>query len=150
MNEGTPESAPTDTLASDHGTTAVSDTVVAKIAGIAAREVTGVWGFGPAPASATRAVAAIRDRIPGGRVNYQQGISVEVGNRQAAIDLSIIAEFGFALHELAAAIRKNIIVSVEAMTGLEVIEVNVTIHDIHLDEDDIRDGDAPAEPPRVQ
>ena len=121
-------------LLTEHGRTVVADVVVSKIAGMAAREVSGVHGLGGGTA---RMVGALRERIPGARVNVQQGISVEVGDRQAAVDISIVAEYGVAIHELAEAIRKNIIVSIEAMTGLEVTEVNVTVHDVHLDEEDL-------------
>ena len=134
-------------LQTEHGQTGVADTVVSKIAGMAAREVSGVHNLGGGTA---RMVGALRERIPGGRVNVQQGISVEGGDRQAAVDISIVAEYGVAIHELAEAIRKNIIVSVEAMTGLEVTEVNVTVHDVHLDIDDDDEDDDEQEQPRVQ
>lgn len=136
-------------LMTEHGQTSVADVVVSKIAGMAAREVTGVHGLG---GSTARALGALRERIPGGRVNVQQGISVEVGERQAAVDISIVAEYGVAIHELAEAIRRNIIISVEEMTGLEVTEVNVTVHDVHLPGDDDREGEdaEPEKAPRVQ
>ncbi len=137
-------------LITNHGHTTVDDTVVAKIAGIAAREVTGVHSLG---GGAARMVGALRDRIPGGSHNVQQGVDVEVGERQAAVDISIVAEFGVAIHELAEAIRQNIIVSIERMTGLEVTEVNVTINDVHLPEDDEDEADSHAHEtrtPRVQ
>lgn len=139
---------PDSELFTDHGRTSVADVVVSKIAGMAAREVTGVHSLG---GSTARAIGALRERIPGGRVNVQQGISVEVGDRQAAVDISIVAEYGVAIHELAEAIRRNIILSVEEMTGLQVTEVNVTVHDVHLPEDDEPEEDAePAKAPRVQ
>lgn len=122
-------------LASDKGKTAIADTVVSKIAGMATREVSGVYNLGGGSA---RAVGAIRDRIPGSRTNYTQGVTVEVGERQTAIDVDIVAEFGIAIADLAAGVRRNVIASVERMTGLEVTEVNITVHDVHLEteEDD--------------
>jgi uncharacterized alkaline shock family protein YloU len=134
-------------LFTDHGRTSVADVVVSKIAGMAAREVSGVHGLG---GGASRTIGALRERIPGGRVNVQQGISVEVGDRQAAVDISIVAEYGVAIHELAEAIRRNIIISVEEMTGLEVTEVNVIVHDVHLPEDHDDDDDEAEQSPRVQ
>ncbi|MGO1438300.1 MAG: Asp23/Gls24 family envelope stress response protein [Candidatus Corynebacterium faecigallinarum] len=136
-------------LMTEHGQTSVADVVVSKIAGVAAREVTGVHGLGGGTA---RAIGALRERIPGARVNVQQGISVEVGERQAAVDISIVAEYGVAIHELAEAIRRNIILSVEEMTGLEVTEVNVLVHDIHLpgDDDDPEQEGTEQQPTRVQ
>ncbi|WP_137724941.1 Asp23/Gls24 family envelope stress response protein [Prescottella subtropica] len=128
-----------------HGRTIIADAVVAKIAGIATREVSGVHDVGGGTA---RAVGALRDRIPGARVNHGQGIAVEVGEKQAAIDIGIVAEYGVALHELAVGIRRNVIAAVETMTGLEVTEVNITVFDVVLLDDD--PAADPETRPRVQ
>lgn len=127
-------------LASAHGRTTIADTVVAKIAGIATREVSGVHSLG---GGAARAVGALRERFPGGRVNQTQGVSVEVGERQAAVDVDLVAEYGLSIADLAAAIRRNVIGAVESMTGLEVTEVNIVVHDIYLEEDDHDDVEDP-------
>lgn len=111
------------------GRTIIADAVVAKIAGLATREVGGVFDVG---AGTARVVGALRDRIPGARINHGQGVAVEVGEKQAAIDIGIVAEYGVALHELAVAIRLNVIAAVERMTGLEVTEVNITVFDVVL------------------
>ncbi|GAA1679690.1 Asp23/Gls24 family envelope stress response protein [Glycomyces endophyticus] len=128
-------------LASDQGKTTIADQVVAKIAGIATREVEGVYQLGGA---GSRAVGALRERIPGSRTNYGQGVSVEVGERQAAVDLDVIAEYGVAIADLAAGVRRNVVASVERMTGLQVTEVNLTVHDVHLPDES--DDDAEGEP----
>ncbi|WP_028474457.1 Asp23/Gls24 family envelope stress response protein [Nocardioides alkalitolerans] len=120
-------------LATDQGRTSISDTVVSKIAGIATREVSGVHNLG---GGATRAVGALRERIPGSRTNHSQGISVEVGERQAAIDIDIVSEYGVAIADLAAGIRQNVVNAVERMTALEVTEVNIVVHDVHLEDED--------------
>ncbi|MEU6859247.1 Asp23/Gls24 family envelope stress response protein [Glycomyces sp. NPDC046736] len=131
----------TSALASDQGKTTIADQVVAKIAGIAARDVDGVHALG---GGVSRTVGAIKERIPGSRTNYGQGVSVEVGERQAAVDLDIIADYGIAIADLAAGVRRNVVGSVERMTGLEVTEVNIVVHDVHLegesgdDEDEAR------------
>ncbi len=117
-------------LDSAQGRTTIADTVVSKIAGIAARDVVGVHALG---GGATRAVASLRDRIPGGRTNYSQGVAVEVGEKQAAVDVDIVAEYGVSIADLAAGIRENVITAVERMTGLQVTEVNVVVHDVFVD-----------------
>jgi uncharacterized alkaline shock family protein YloU len=132
-------------LQSTHGMTSIADTVVSKIAGIAAKDVSGVYTLG---GSASRALGAVRERIPGGRVNHSQGVSVEVGETQAAVDIDMIAEYGVAISDLAASVRRNVIASIERMTGLQVTEVNISVADIHLPEDD-QDNDADSAP-RVQ
>ena len=132
-------------LESSEGKTSIADGVVSKIAGIAAREVSGVYKLGGGTA---RAFGAIKERIPGSSgPNVSQGVSVEVGEKQTAVDLDVVVEYGVSIPDLAAAIRRNVISSLERMTGLEVTEVNVSVDDIHLPEDDEADQQQPA---RVQ
>ena len=104
-----------------------------KIAGIAAREISGVHSMG---GGVSRAFGAIRERIPGGGTGAANiaGVQVEVGEKQAAVDLDIVVEYGASIVELARAVRRNVITAVERMTGLEVIEVNIAVNDIHLPE----------------
>ncbi|GEL24572.1 hypothetical protein PSU4_35260 [Pseudonocardia sulfidoxydans NBRC 16205] len=115
------------------GRTTIAASVVQKIAGIAAREISGVYAMG---GGVSRAFGAIRERIPGGGTGAANiaGVQVEVGEKQAAIDLDIVVEYGASIRELARAVRRNVITAVESMTGLEVIEVNIAVNDIHLPE----------------
>ena len=131
-------SAESSALVTNVGKTTIADTVVAKIAGIATREVSGVHALGGGTA---RAVGALRERIPGGRTNHAQGVEVEVGERQAAVDIELTAEYGVALADLANSVRRNVIAATERMTGLEVAEVNVTVQDVYLESDDDQDQD---------
>ncbi len=126
----------TSDLLSSDGRTTIADVVVAKIAGIATREVNGVHDVG---GGASRAIGALRERIPGASVNQSQGVSVEVGERQAAVDIDLVADYGVSIADLAAGVRRNVITSVERMTGLEVTEVNITVHDVYLADDDEQD-----------
>ena len=142
---GTPAGAESP-LATTEGRTTIADGVVAKIAGLAAREVHGVYGVG---GGASRALGALAERIPGARSSSSQGVSVEVGEKQAAVDLTVVVEYGVAIAELARAIRANVIGSVERMTGLQVVEVNVDVVDMHLPSDDADEEPAPA-PNRVR
>ena len=119
-------------LETSQGRTTIADNVVQKIAGIAARNVSGVYELGGGGA---RALGALRERIPGGSQSAGQsagqGVSVEVGDREAAVDLDLVVEYGVSIADLAASIRRNVITAVECMTGLSVTEVNVTVKDIH-------------------
>ncbi|MBC7559769.1 MAG: Asp23/Gls24 family envelope stress response protein [Dermatophilaceae bacterium] len=126
-------------LVTQQGKTTIADTVVSKIAGIATREVSGVHDLG---ASASRAVGALRERIPGGRTNNSQGVTVEVGERQAAIDIQLVADYGVSIADLSAGIRRNVISAVERMTGLDVTEVNIEVQDIYLPSDDDQDDES--------
>jgi uncharacterized alkaline shock family protein YloU len=131
-------------LQSSQGTTTIADGVVQKIAGLAAREVSGVYALG---GGAARAFGALRDRIPGATQSVGQGVSVEVGEKQAAVDLDVVTEYGAPIAEVARSIRRNVVNTVEGMTGLQVTEVNIAVNDIHLPTDD---APAAAELPRVQ
>jgi uncharacterized alkaline shock family protein YloU len=137
--------APTDTggspLLTDQGKTSIADSVVAKIAGIAAREVSGVYAMGSGKA---RAVGALRERLPGSTsASPSQGVSVEVGERQAAVDLDIVCEYGVPIVDVANSVRRNVTNSIERMTGLEVTEVNVSVDDVHVEDEE-------PQPERVQ
>lgn len=127
-------------LSTGLGRTQISDLVVSKIAGLATKEINGVYALG---GGAARAFGAIRERIPGATSNVSQGVTVEVGERQAAVDLDIVVEYGVAVVELASSIRRNVIGAIERMTGLEVVEVNISVGDVHLPHEDTPEPAAP-------
>ena len=113
----------------DAGTISVSETVVAKIAALAAREVAGVHSLG---IGAARQVTPVRERLPGSAPSPTSGVSVEVGRTQAAVDLDIVVEYGIPITQIARNVRRHVVDAVERMTGLQVIEVNITVDDINL------------------
>ena len=112
------------------GSTVIDDNVVGKIAGIAAREVSGVNNLG---GGAARMWGAVRESLTSS-TNVQQGVNVAVEDGHASVAVAIIAEYGVAIHELANAIRENVTVAITRMTGLIVDRVDVTVHDVHLPE----------------
>ncbi|WP_144831385.1 Asp23/Gls24 family envelope stress response protein [Microbacterium sp. BH-3-3-3] len=115
------------------GTTTIADGVVAKVAGIAAREVTGVYALGGGGA---RAFGAIRDAV--NATDLTQGVKVEVAETQAAVDVTIVVEYGAQIQEVADQVRARVAGSVERIVGLDVVEVDVAVDDVHVpgDEDD--------------
>ncbi|GAA0488164.1 Asp23/Gls24 family envelope stress response protein [Streptomyces sp. NPDC046215] len=125
--------------AAERGRTTIADGVVEKIAGMAAREVPGVHALGGGFA---RTLGAVRERVPGGRSNVTRGVKVEVGERQTAVDLDIVVEYGVPVREVAGDIRENVIAAVERMTGLEVVEVNISVVDVRLPDDDEPEAEA--------
>lgn len=117
-------------LNTSDGKISVAQNVVSKIAGMACREISGVAAMG---SGGTRAFGAIKERIPGSSgPNVSQGVGVEVGETQAAIDLDIVIEYGVSVADLGRSIQRNVKQSVERMTGLDVVEVNVTVDDVKL------------------
>lgn len=120
------------------GKTSIDDAVVAKIAGIAARDVKGVYALG---GGAARMVGAVRDAF--NNTDLAQGISVEVGEKQVAVDVTIVADYPVALQKVADDVRGAIGESMRDLVGLEVAEVNVTVNDVHIpseDDDQEEDG----------
>jgi uncharacterized alkaline shock family protein YloU len=121
-------------LKTEQGTTSISSNVVAKIAGLATQEIPGVQAMGK---SMTRALGSLRSKVPGGSSSSSttQGVSVEVGETQAAVDIDIVVYYGQSIVETADAIRENVIDRIESMAGLQVVEVNVSVDDLYIESD---------------
>ncbi|MFE4450966.1 Asp23/Gls24 family envelope stress response protein [Streptomyces sp. NPDC056796] len=130
------------------GTTTIADGVVATIAGIAIRETEGVYSVGR---GASKAIGAVAGRM-GGSSGGGRGVKVEVGEKQAAIDVDIEVEYGIPIHELADQVRSRAADAVETMTGLEVVEININVFDVHMpgDDDDSDEEDRGRSSARVQ
>lgn len=126
----TAQTATGQTVAGQTGKTTIEDAVVAKIAGIAAREVPGVHALG---GGAARVVGAIRDAL--NSTDLAQGIGVEVGERQVAVDVTLVAEYPVSLQDLASSVRTAVYTAMQELVGLEVTEVNVTVNDVHIPSD---------------
>jgi len=125
-------------LMSSEGKTTIADTVVAKIAGIAAREIAGVHDLVGQGASGV--ISGLTQRV-GVRDARSQGVSVEVGEREAAVDLVMTVNYGVSIPQVAEGVRRNVINRIEAMTGYHVKEVNISVTDLFFEEEA-----APAQP----
>ena len=115
-------------LKTERGTTTIQDGVVSTVAGIAAQEVEGVrMGSG----GTSQAVGNIMSAVPGvGSQSESRGVSVEVGEVEAAVDLTMSVEYGRTIHQIAEAVRRNVIRRVENLVGLRVTEVNISVNDL--------------------
>jgi len=113
------------------GATVIVDSVIAKVAGIAAREVPGVFALG---GGAARALGAIRDAM--NSTDLTQGISVEVGETQVAVDITIVVEYPLPLQSVANDVRAAIYTAITQLVGMEVTEVKVTVTDVHIPSQD--------------
>ena len=138
-----PEPKPLDALHTAYGDTTIVDQVVEKIAGIAAREVPGVYAMGSA---AGRAFSGMTQRMPGQQQSVSGGVSIEKGERQTAIGVSIVVEYGVSIVQVADNIRDAVIKSVEYGTGLDVVSVDVNVTDVHLPAEYETDADDTAAP----
>ncbi|MDR6986729.1 putative alkaline shock family protein YloU [Paenarthrobacter nitroguajacolicus] len=109
------------------GRTIISEAAVAKVAGIAARTVPGVYSLGSGP---SRALGAIRDAV--GSSDHAAGVRAEVGETQVAVDINLVALYGHPLHGVANQVRAAVFRAVEELVGLQVIEVNIEINDVYV------------------
>ena len=110
------------------GTIKIADEVVSIIAGLAATEIEGIAGMSGG------LVGGIAEML--GRKNFSKGVKVEVGEREAAIDLFIIVKYGVRIPDVALAAQENIKQAIETMTGLSVVEVNVHVQGVNFPEDE--------------
>ena len=117
-------------LVSDRGVTTIKDGVVARIAGMAAGEVDGVYMGG----SASRTAGGLLGGITGSE-SQTRGVSVSVGRVETVIDLTMGVEYGRNFLETVEEVRRRIVERVENMTGLRVVECNATISDVIFPED---------------
>lgn len=119
------------------GRTTIADHVVAKVAGIAAREVEGVHALGGGGA---RTIGAIREAI--NATDLTQGVKVEVGETQAAADITIVVEYPMPIQTVAEGVRAAVTRAISELVGLDVVEVNVAVDDVHLPSADDENADA--------
>jgi uncharacterized alkaline shock family protein YloU len=121
-------------LTTETGTTRIADSVVAKVAGLAARDIPGVYSMGTGMA---RRVGQLRSLVPGSdqAAVAGQGVNVTVGEREAVIDLDLVTWYGQSIVDISDAVRRHVIGQVEGMTGLKVNAVNIEVDDIHVEGD---------------
>lgn len=135
MTERSSQSSP---LKTDKGTTTMSNAVVSQIAGIAAQEVEKVQMGGGASAAVGGFLQSVTGSVSGGGSgggNFSKGVSVEVGEEEAAVDLTMAIEYGQSIPQITEAARRNVISKVESLTGLKVTEVNITVNDVQTPEE---------------
>ncbi|NTV89488.1 MAG: Asp23/Gls24 family envelope stress response protein [Clostridiales bacterium] len=113
------------------GNIKINDEVFAIIAGIAASETPGVSSMSGGIASGITGAL--------GRKNYTKGVKVEVGQKEVAVDLYIIVEYGFRIPDVSWTIQERVKKDIEEMTGLIVIEVNIHVQGINFDKEKNRE-----------
>ena len=121
-------------LTSERGTTRIEDSVVQKIAGIAAQEIEGVRLGG----AASERVGGLVSSIPGvsGGGAPTRGVSVEVGEVEAAVDLTLRVAYGLPVPRVSEVVRRNVVNRIENLTGLRVTEVNVYVADVFFPQEE--------------
>ena len=126
-------------LKSEMGVTTVSNAVVSQIAGIAAQEIEKVQMGGGASAAVGGFLQSVTGGVTGGSTsgggNFSKGVSVEVGEEEAAVDLTMAIEYGQSIPQITESARRNVINRVESLAGLHVTEVNITVNDVQIPEE---------------
>lgn len=124
-------------LESDLGTTTVREPVVSAVANVAVQEIQQAeqesQQGNQIPGDRSRTVGEVFDSFSGG-ASRQRGLSVEVGDREAAVDMTVSVPYGKSIVEVTESIRQNVIRRVEELVGLTVTEVNIDVRDVTLDE----------------
>ena len=113
------------------GTVRIADEVVGTIAGLAATEVNGIAGMSGG------LVGGIAEML--GKKNFSKGVKVEVGEKEAAVDLYIIVEYGARIPDIALTVQEKVKSAIENMTGLEVVEVNVHVQGVGFVSEEVED-----------
>lgn len=113
-------------VGTDNNGIKIADDVVAVIAGVAVSEVPGVFGMSGGFAGGISEVLS-------GKKNLAKGIKVEVGEKEAKIDVNIIVEYGTRIPDVAFEIQNRVKTAVESMTGLKVVEVNVHVQGVNTE-----------------
>lgn len=104
----------------------ISDDVVSTIAGMAAIDTPGISAMSGGISE------GLAKRLSGR--NVQKGVSVEVGQLEAAVDLRVIVQYGWRFQEVCRNLQLNVREAVENMTGLRVVEVNVKVEGVSMKE----------------
>jgi len=115
----------------DGGSIRIADEVVGIIAGLAATEVPGVAGMSGGLVSGVAEIL--------GRKNFNKGVKVEVGEKEAAVDLYVIVEYGVRIPDVAGEIQANVKRAIESMTGLTVVEVNIHVQGVVFPQPEVKE-----------
>jgi uncharacterized alkaline shock family protein YloU len=120
-------------LPAERGHTTIANEVVEKIAGIAAREVPGVYDLG---GDVARVFSAVKERLGLGEEKAaNKGVSVKLEGKNAEIVVTIVLEYGFQVFSVTEKAREKVISSVENLLGLDVTNVDITVDDVHVPEE---------------
>ena len=119
-------------------------TPAARVQDSATRAATAVDGVHALGSPGGRALVRALGRVPGGRPTYGSGVSVEVGPKAVAVDVSLVLEYGAKAVDVADRVPKAVEAGVSEETGLDLVDVNVTVADVHHPSDDVAPEPEPA------
>ena len=125
------------------GKVTFANEVIATIASLAASEVDGIANLNGTT------FEGLTEKL--GRKSYTKGVKVEVGTQEAAVDLAVTVKYGYKIHDVCTAVQNSVKTAIETMTGLKVVEVNVSVEGIQIEKEPKEPAPEPKEevPPRV-
>lgn len=113
--------------------------VIATIANLAAAEIDGVDGM-------SGNVAESISGMLNAKKNLTKGVRVDVNENKVSVELAVIIKYGYKLHEVCANIQRSIKNAIETMTGLCVVQVNVSVQSISFEKSGAKKTEAAIEP----
>ena len=116
----------TDPVINDGGTISYANEVIAIISGIAASEIEGIAGM--------VTTGGLGEIISKNR-NITRGVKVEVGTEEVSVDLYTIVEYGQPIQKVASEVQENVRKSIESMTGLKVVRVDIHVQGVSFEKD---------------
>ncbi|MHB8927029.1 MAG: Asp23/Gls24 family envelope stress response protein [Bacillota bacterium] len=108
----------------EFGKIAITDEVIATIAGVAATECYGIVGM-----SARRLKDGIAELL--GRENLSKGVDVIVDQESVVVNLNVVIGYGTRISEVARNVREKVKYILESTTGLSVTQVNITVQGVN-------------------
>ena len=112
-------------ISNDLGLITISEDVLLKVAGYAARECSGIVAM-----SSKRAKDGFVEWL--GKENLTKGVQVNITEAGIDIDLFIIVEYGISIVEVCNIIKSQVCYKIENMTGAKVRRVNISVEGIRV------------------
>ncbi|BDU50057.1 Asp23/Gls24 family envelope stress response protein [Haliovirga abyssi] len=110
------------------GNVKIANEVVSIIAGIAASEVEGVYEMNGGVVEGLTGIL--------GKKNLTKGVKVEVGEKECSVDVYLTMEYGVSIPDVSEKVQENVIKSINTMTGLKVVEVNIFVQGVYIKKDE--------------
>lgn len=117
------------TTRNDAGKIQISDEAIVVIAGMAALEVEGMADM------STSMAGEIVEKL--GRKSSGKGVKIRRLEEGITLDLYVIMDFGVCIPEVALEVQRRVKNAVEKLTGLSILEINITVQGIRYKKEDV-------------
>lgn len=121
MNEGNPVAVE---VVEEVDQVQIADDVIAVVAEIAALEVEGLAGTTSGKSDLVQALSSKKK---------PKGVKVEVADNEVVIEISAVVQYGAKINKVCKEAQEKVKNSVETMTGLHVVSVNINVVGVNFD-----------------